>query len=522
MSKVRDLTRDLKEMMDLAAKEDGLAGLLHFGLDWVKRLAPFDLTSIFLIEGDRLVVRAARGRLADQTVLNHSLDLNNFPTVRRIIESQRARAFLEEDHAHGDGDPFDGVIDFPHGHACMVVPLTVGNQDLGIMTLDREYCEPYDQETVDLLEIYGRILGMAIHLTEQNERLRRLHDDARERERLLDHELRGDTSETPDTSASPAMRELLRRAQQVARTHTPILIMGETGTGKERLATAIHRWSPREDAPFLKINCAAIPENLLESELFGHTKGAFTGAVKKRPGRFQIANGGTILLDEIGEMPLALQAKLLRVLQEGTFEPVGSDESMKVDVRIFAATHVDLPRAIKDGRFREDLYYRLSVFPLTVPPLRKRLEDLPRLCEALLADLAERTGRVGRYVTGEGMTKLAGYHWPGNVRELANVLERAAILSEGAALGPDSLHLQAGSLQPEEAQAQSIAPAQEEAIITLDDVQRQHIAKVLRRVEGKIYGDDGAAALLGMKPSTLQSRMKKLGVKREVTVAVDA
>ncbi len=203
------------------------------------------------------------------------------------------------------------------------------------------------------------------------------------------------------------MRDLARRARQVAETDTPVLLLGETGTGKERLARAIHRWSSRADHPFVTINCAAIPAGLLESELFGHVKGAFTGATRDRAGRFQMAHGGTLLLDEVGELPVELQAKLLRALQEKTFEPVGSDRTVRADVRILAATHVDLQQAIAQRRFREDLYYRLSVFPLRLPPLRERLEDLPQLCAFLLGEQARRTGRRGMRVTPEGLARLA-------------------------------------------------------------------------------------------------------------------
>jgi transcriptional regulator with GAF, ATPase, and Fis domain len=304
------------------------------------------------------------------------------------------------------------------------------------------------------------------------------------------------------------MRELQQRARQVALTDTPVLILGETGTGKERLARTLHAWSRRADQPFVAINCAAIPEGLIESELFGHVKGAFTGAGRDRPGRFQMANGGTLFLDEIGDLPPALQPKLLRSLQEGQLEPVGSDATVKVDVRILAATHVDIERAIAEKRFREDLYYRLSVFPLRLPPLRERLEDLPRLCEVLLLEQARRTGRRGVKVGAEGLAKLHGHAWPGNLRELANVLERATILASGNRLGPDVLDL------PAPRRDAALAPPKLSSARTLDDVQREHIERVLRATGGRIYGKDGAARLLGLPPSTLQSRMQKLGLRR--------
>jgi transcriptional regulator with GAF, ATPase, and Fis domain len=323
------------------------------------------------------------------------------------------------------------------------------------------------------------------------------------------------------------MRDLARRARQVAETDTPVLITGETGTGKERLARAIHRWSSRADQPFVTLNCAAIPAGLLESELFGHVKGAFTGATRDRAGRFQMANGGTLLLDEVGELPVELQAKLLRALQEKTFEPVGGDKTVRADVRILAATHVDLQQAIAQKRFREDLYYRLSVFPLRLPPLRERREDLPQLCTFLLEEQTLRTGRRGMRVTPAGLTRLEAYDWPGNLRELANALERATILSRGTELGPDAFDLptrggEAGQPAVSSGEAAPTeAPLKQGAVPTLATVQREHILRVLTLTRGRVYGPGGAAALLGLKPSTLQSRMKKLGIARLDQFVVD-
>jgi len=289
-------------------------------------------------------------------------------------------------------------------------------------------------------------------------------------------------------------------------------VQGETGTGKERLARALHLWSSRAERPFVVVNAAAIPRELLESELFGHVKGAFTGATRDRPGRFQVANGGTLLLDEIGDLSLDLQGKLLRVLQEGTFQAVGSDATVKVDVRVLAATHVDLEEAAEAGRFRRDLYYRLAVFPLRLPPLRERPEDLPALCRALLDEQASRTGRRGLRVSEAGLAHLADHAWPGNVRELANVLERAAIVAQGRTLGPDELELPGKGRARTTRKRQAESNEEPEADLTLEEVQRRHVVRVLARAGGRIYGEGGAAERLGVPPSTLQSKMKKLGV----------
>ncbi|SEU16468.1 sigma 54-interacting transcriptional regulator [Stigmatella erecta] len=501
-----------KDLLELASAEPSVTELLRRGLDWVTRIARFDLATLFLLKNARLVAVAARGPLANAQVRGHVLELARFPQVRQALETRRARAFTEEDHT-GEGDPFDGVLDLPPGHSCMVVPLCSGERCYGVLTLDRAECETYAPSVVELVEVYGQILATALQSAEQRAVLERMHRQDREHAKLLESELGGDSEGILETSLSPVMRDLARRARQVAETDTPVLLLGETGTGKERLARAIHRWSARADQPFVTLNCAAIPAGLLESELFGHVKGAFTGAIKDRAGRFQMAHRGTLLLDEIGELPVDLQAKLLRALQEKTFEPVGSDRVVRADVRILAATHVDLLQAISQRRFREDLYYRLSVFPLRLPPLRERREDLSQLCAFLLEEQARRTGRRGMRVTPEGLARLASYDWPGNLRELANVLERATILSSGLELGPQAFELPTRA--PVDAPEVRPPVTATDDVPTLARVQREHILRVLSLTKGRIYGPGGAAELLGLKPSTLQSRMKKLGIARQ-------
>jgi transcriptional regulator with GAF, ATPase, and Fis domain len=301
-----------------------------------------------------------------------------------------------------------------------------------------------------------------------------------------------------------------RLAEQVARTDAPVLITGETGAGKEVLARAIHAWSPRADEAFVTLNCAAIPDNLVESELFGYVRGAFTGAVGDRPGRFLTADRGTLFLDEIGDMPPGAQAKLLRVLQEGTFEPVGADRTVRVDVRVIAATHVDLEAAVHERRFREDLFFRIAVFPLQVPALRDRPEDIAALAQTLLDDIAERRG-LGPWTLADGaIATLMRHGWPGNVRQLVNVLERAVILrpqGEIRAEHVDGLPGGNGGERP------GPAVAIEEAIVPFEEHERRYLQRVLERTRGKIYGPDGAAAMLALPPTTLQSKLKKLGIR---------
>jgi len=328
---------------------------------------------------------------------------------------------------------------------------------------------------------------------------------------------------------SPALEAVGRKISLVAPTDSAVLILGESGTGKELVAREIHRRSRRADHPLIKVNCAAIPRELFESEFFGHARGAFTGALRDRVGRFELAHGGTLLLDEVGEIPLELQAKLLRVLQEGELERVGEERTRKVDVRVLAATHRDLRRDAEAGRFRADLYYRLSVFPIEVPPLRERPDDIPLLAEAFVATAARRLQRKAPRLTRAVVQRLQRYPWPGNVRELQHVIERAVLTSPGAALEVEALEPAAdaevasaaairpagaglpGAPEPGSTAGRAAAPViRTEAEIRQLEV--DNLRAALEAAEGKVYGAGGAAELLGMRPTTLASRMKALGL----------
>jgi transcriptional regulator with GAF, ATPase, and Fis domain len=314
---------------------------------------------------------------------------------------------------------------------------------------------------------------------------------------------------------SPSLRRALQDVTQVATTEATVLLLGETGTGKELFARAIHDRSARHARPLVKVNCAAIPATLIESEFFGHERGAFTGATQRRDGRFALADGGTIFLDEIGELPLELQGKLLRVLQEGEFEPVGGSRTRKVDVRVVAATNRDLQRAAREGTFRQDLYYRLSVFPNELPPLRERGDDVVLLAAAMADKLAPRLGRRVAPPDAADAAALRSYAWPGNVRELRNVVERAIITSTDGRL---NLHR---CLPAAEVAAPSSEPAPatrgDAEVLTdrrLRELERDNMLAALERTRWRVGGKDGAAALLSVSPSTLKSRMKALGIAR--------
>jgi transcriptional regulator with GAF, ATPase, and Fis domain len=351
----------------------------------------------------------------------------------------------------------------------------------------------------------GQILASAIHRQRAEAELRAQLAEIRQLQARLEAEnvyLREEAEPahgfTDIVGRSPALQAVLAQVTQVAPTPTTVLLLGETGTGKELLAHAIHDRSPRRDRALVKVNCAALPPTLIESELFGHEKGAFTGAMSARPGRFELADGGTLFLDEIAELPLDLQPKLLRVLQEGEFERVGGARTHKVDVRVVVATNRDLARAVREGRFRDDLYYRVAAFPVHVPALRERREDIPLLVWSIIerrqAALDRRIDTVPKRV----MDALMHYDWPGNVRELQNVIERALIVSPGPALQ---------IAEPPGAPTRSTPDR-------LDEVEREHILRVLERCGWRINGEGNAAAVLGLEPSTLRSRMQKLGIRR--------
>jgi PAS domain S-box-containing protein len=317
----------------------------------------------------------------------------------------------------------------------------------------------------------------------------------------LQEELKLEYNHEKIIGKSDGLKSVLHKVEQIASSDTTVLVLGETGTGKELIARAIHSMSLRSGRPLVKVNCAALPANLIESELFGHEKGAFTGALSKHLGRFQIADKATLFLDEIGELPFDLQAKLLRVVQDGEFERLGGSRTMKVDVRIIAATNRDLAEEVRKGGFREDLWYRLNIFPITVPPLRDRLDDIPVLVEFYVAKIAKRMGKTITHISASVMGELQGYHWPGNIRELENVLERAVINSSGA-----KLHLIDQLKKPPRYLSTGTDT-------TLEAIERNYILQVLGQTNWKVSGKNSAAEILGLDRSTLRARMVKLNIQ---------
>lgn len=387
------------------------------------------------------------------------------------------------------------------------IPLMGREGPLGSLNLYSRKLEEFTEDDANALAQLGSQISVALDNALAFQRMGDLNARLANEKLYLEDELRTETDFRDIVGNSRALKRVLKQIETVAPTDSTVLILGETGTGKERLARAVHELSPRRGHAFVKVNCASVPAGLLESELFGHEKGAFTGAIAQRVGRFELAHQGTLFLDEVGEIPLELQSKLLRVLQEKQFERLGNSRTMMSDVRIVAATNRDLNKLIASGQFRSDLYYRLSVFPVMVPPLRDRTGDIPLLVHYFLARFAKRMGKRVEIVPQDTMQALCRYPWPGNVRELEHVIERAVILSPGAELRIPRGEFEAPS-GPEPAEGHS-KPSD-----ALEDIERGHILNVLKETKGKIGGAGGAAERLGMNRTTLNSRMQKLGISR--------
>ena len=386
------------------------------------------------------------------------------------------------------------------------VPLLSHHRALGALNVGRCREAMFNPDEVELLSEVAKQIAIAVENAQAYREITELKDLLAKENLYLQDEIRTEHNFEEIVGESPVLKRILEQLETAAATDSTILVLGETGTGKELIARAIHNLSSRRERTLVKVNCAAIPTGLLESELFGHEKGAFTGAIAQRIGRFELAHRGTLFLDEVGDIPLELQPKLLRVLQEQEFERLGSARTTRVDVRLVAATNVDLAQRVEDKQFRSDLYYRLNVFPLVIPPLRERREDIPLLVRYFAQKYARRMKKPIETIPVKGMTALAEYHWPGNVRELENFIERAVILSRSTEL---QLPLAELKHRPNSSAAVSIG-----RLATLEHAEREHIVRALGETNWVIGGPAGAAARLGLKRTTLQSRMRKLGITR--------
>ena len=384
------------------------------------------------------------------------------------------------------------------------IPLHSASGVLGSLNLGTTKEKPLNSNDVNLVRQIANQLAVSVENARAYREISELENKLRQERLYLEDEIRTELNFEEIIGDSPGIRDVKSQAKTVAPIDATVLVLGETGTGKELIARAIHRMSARRDASFIKLNCAAIPTGLLESELFGHEKGAFTGAVSRKVGRLELADKGTLFLDEVGDLPLELQPKLLRLLQDQEFERLGSTRTIRVNVRLIAATNRDLAQSIAEGEFRSDLFYRLNVFPIRVPPLRERREDIPLLVRYFVQKLARRMDKEIETIPSEAMNQLMNWHWPGNIRELENFLERSVILTEGSIL-----RVPLSELRPLPEVSGS------ETDRSLETMERQHIISMLRECRGVLSGPHGAAARLGVKRTTLQSIMQRLGINRQ-------
>jgi formate hydrogenlyase transcriptional activator len=393
------------------------------------------------------------------------------------------------------------------------LPLISRNRALGVLAVGRREKNAFSQVDIDFLTQVASQIALAVENALAYREIRDLKDQLSKEKLYLEDEIRTEMNFAQIIGSSASLRKVLKRVETVAPTDSTVLIYGETGTGKELVARAIHDLSPRRAKPFVKLNCAAIPTGLLESELFGHEKGAFTGAIAQRIGRFEVANGGTIFLDEIGEIPLELQTKLLRVLQEREFERLGSSRTLRTDARLIAATNRDLEAMVSEQKFRSDLFFRLNVFPVHVSPLRERESDIPLLVRHFAQQFSKRMNKVIETIPTVTMDALSRYHWPGNIRELQNVIERAVIISTGPELRLDFGDLKLPKANPpEERPADPNSKPNGALREVLGETERRQILEALKQCKWVVAGPNGAAARLGMKRSTLQLRIRKLRI----------
>ena len=484
---------------------------LHRCLRYIHRFIPADLALLTYYDTDRYTVNGMAVSTLEKG--QRSVMSVDIPTETGAI-FQKAT----ESEVYWTNDPVHHPIlrHFLHisgeNASVMVMRLVLEKKFVGAFVLRVKGKGRYTKEHARLLGMLNDPVAIALTNSLRHQEIVALKDLLADDNRYLQDELRRGAGEVV-VGADFGLKGVMEQVRQVAPLDSPVLLLGETGVGKEMVANAIHNTSARRDNPFVKINCGAIPEALIDSELFGHEKGAFTGAMSQKRGRFERAGSGTIFLDEIGELPPEAQVRLLRVLQEKEIERVGGGRSIRVDIRVIAATHRDLGAMMGDGRFREDLYFRINVFPIEIPPLRARKADIPALVQHFLQKKVQEIGLSGRpSLSGEAMDQLLAYHWPGNVRELENTIERALITHKHKPLTFN--HLRMASPQDLSVRPEPISLTMQDgpSVLNLDELFSAHIRHVLEITGGRIQGVKGAARLLGVQPNTLRARMKKLGI----------
>jgi formate hydrogenlyase transcriptional activator len=432
---------------------------------------------------------------------NQRITHGDGPAMRAIRE-RRPLLSERKDLIQSDPGLVQALVEGEGLQTTCCIPLISRNRALGSLNFGSRDERAFSQQDVDLLCAVANQVAIALDNAFAYEQIQQLKDRLTEEKLYLEEEVREEFAFGEVIGHSPSLQKVLRQIQTVATSDATVLLLGETGTGKELMARALHTLSSRKDHTFVKLNCAAIPLGLVESELFGHERGAFTGAIAQKTGRMELAHQGTLFLDEVGEMPLDLQTKLLRAIQEREFERLGGTRTHKVDVRLIAATNRDLAAMVQEGTFRSDLYYRLKVFPIQMPPLRERKDDIPLLVSYFTQKYAQRMKRHIESIPARAMDAMVAWPWPGNVRELENFLERCVILTRG-----QELYVPISELRQPDGSSTEESP-----LASLQDAEREHILRALRESNGKVGGADGAAARLGMKRTTLQSRMLKLGI----------
>jgi transcriptional regulator with GAF, ATPase, and Fis domain len=472
---------------------------------------PFDLLLVRRMELEHLRIETCAGSGREGSALpDRTRTECADERMDELLQWFRGKEILRGAAGEG-GRLLDSLVPRGVTGKLLVGPLG-SDSEPGLLVLSASAGRDHRDEDVVLLERLLEPFSAALENDRRFQEMARLREAAEAENRaLLTRLARHDISESIVGEES-GLKEVMARVRKVAPTDAPVLILGETGSGKEVIARAIHTQSPRAKGPIVRVNCGAIPPELVDSELFGHEKGSFTGAIHTHHGWFERADGGTLFLDEIGELPAAAQVRLLRILQDGSFERVGGGQALKADVRLIAATHRDLDEMVAEGAFRRDLWYRISVFPIDLPPLRERLSDIPELAAHFARGAGKRLGGMPLVPTPQDFAALLAYPWPGNVRELAAVIERAAILGDGRRLEVAAALGNAPRERPRSATDPVRSPRTVATLSNLEDAMRQHIESALSRTSGRIEGEQGAARILGINPHTLRARMRKLGI----------
>ena len=504
LERARDRSQLLLEINNMLVSNLNLRELLTAISACLSRAIPHDLASLALYDGKTNSLRATALEFPDNEDLfieDETLPIETSPAGRSFTSGKPVISSSE------------AWMDYPSAHRFIAAgvqsgctaPLISHDRPLGVLTVASLHENAFTEEHSQLLMQVAKQVAIAVENALAFRKIDYLKNKLKEEKVYLEEEIRTEHNFDEIIGTSQTLKRVLRQVETVAATDSTVLIYGETGTGKELIARAIHNLSHRREHTLVKVNCAAIPTGLLESEMFGHERGAFTGAIERRIGRFELANSGTIFLDEVGDVPLDLQPKLLRVLQEHEFERLGSSRTILTDARIVAATNADLAQMVADKKFRNDLYYRLNVFPIVIPPLRERREDIPLLVHFFAQRFAHKMKKPIERIPSELISALTSYHWPGNIRELENLIERAVILTRGRVLEIPMSELR-GSTKSSDQSARDSA--------TLESVEREHILSVLRETNWVVGGPGGAAERLGLNRSTLNNRMRKLGISR--------